>query len=417
MDRVLVAIVGVLAGVVSLFAAGIISTEIFAFAAFAAMLSFLLYSDRKHVKREGFVFMRRTKKGRDFIDRIARASPAFWNAVAYAGIAVGVIASLAIISWLGETAYKILTKQAGGGGAGIILPGPVSSPVSVPGVFIVPWWIWIIGIVSVVVPHEIMHGVMCRISKVRISSVGWAFFLFIPAAFVEPDQKQLARAPVATKLKVYAAGSFANLAVAGIIALLLTFLSGAFVQAGTAFPFIKDSPAYDSNLTGAIISIDGARVMSAEDLKVILDVKSPGDTVSVGLVGIKSGQLTPIFSGIFPSHAGVVTGGSARFVNVTLGDNNGSAYLGVYLRGSAPAYSASLPGVALSAYMVLFWIYTFSLGVGLFNLLPMKPLDGGPFFQELIGKYTPHAEKITKYVSIVMAMLVLFNLFGVYLVP
>ncbi|MBS3054517.1 MAG: site-2 protease family protein [Candidatus Aenigmarchaeota archaeon] len=417
MKRILLGIALAFAGLAALYATGMISGEALAFGTFISAVSFLLYADRKHISREGVMFMRRTKKGMEIIDKIARLSPRFWNIIGYAGVGMAVIISIFIVSLLAETAYRIFTKQAGAGGAGIILPGPVSSPISVPGIFIVPWWIWIIGIIAVVVPHEMMHGILCRANKVRIKSVGWAFFLFVPAAFVEPDEKQLSKSKTLTKLKVYAAGSFANIAVAGMIAMLLMSQSGAFTQAGMAFPVIKDSPAFNSSLSGAIISIDGASVRSPEELKGILDSKLPGDAVTVGLSEIRNNQLTPLFSGFFPSNAGVIVDGRQKYVNVTLGENNGTAYLGVFLGGSAPAYITTLPDIAIGAYMLLFWIYTFSFGVGLFNLLPMKPLDGGPFFQEIISKYTPHAEKITKYVSIAMAMLVLFNLFGVYLVP
>ncbi|MBI4019545.1 MAG: site-2 protease family protein [Candidatus Aenigmarchaeota archaeon] len=416
MERILSGIILAFAGFTALYAAGIISIEGFVFVTFLSIVSFLLYADRGKIKREGIMFMRRTKKGMEIIDKIARLSPRFWNIVGYLGVVAAVIISIFIVSLLVETAYKILTKQAGAGGAGIILPGPVSAPISVPGIFIVPWWIWIIGIIAVVVPHEMMHGILCRANKVRIKSVGWAFFLFVPAAFVEPDEKQLSRSSTLTKLKVYAAGSFANIAAAGIIAMVLISLSGTFAHVGMAFPVIKDSPAFNSSLMGAIVSIDGTAVRSPEELKSILDAKSPGETVAIGLSEIKNNQLTPIFSGFFPSSAGVIVDGQQKFVNVTLGENNGTAYLGVFLGGSAPAYTTTLPDIALGAYMLLFWIYTFSFGVGLFNLLPMKPLDGGPFFQEIISKYTPHSEQITKYVSIAMLMLVLFNLFGVYLV-
>ena len=46
---------------------------------------------------------------------------------------------------------------------------------------------------------------------------------------------------------------------------------------------------------------------------------------------------------------------------------------------------------------LFFWLYAISLGIGLFNLLPLGPLDGGKMFILVINKYIK-SEKIGKYI-------------------
>lgn len=416
MAKIVVAILIMALILTGLFHAGFIGIDLLAFLLFVSAVGGIFYADRKKMKREGIVFMRRTHRGRQFIDRVASSNRSFWNFFSYAGIFVGIIAMISIVLLLAVSGYQIITKEAGAGGAGIVLPGPVSSPVAVPGIFVVPWWIWIIGIIAVVVPHEFMHGVMCRLEKIKISSVGWAFFLFIPAAFVEPDEKQLAKAPSTVRMKVYAAGSFANLTMAAIILVVLTMIAGMFVPAGMHFQVVEDSPAHEASLSGAITFIDGVVVRSNEDILQILSEKSPGDAVSVKTVNLRNRDGLPVFSGGMIPEPGVLIGDEEKIMTVTLGENQGKAYMGVFVTNSVKAYNTSLSDIFILLYTVMFWVYTFSFGIGLFNLLPMKPLDGGPFFQELAGKFTSRADVITKHVSILMLLLVLFNLFGVYIV-
>ena len=57
------------------------------------------------------------------------------------------------------------------------------------------------------------------------------------------------------------------------------------------------------------------------------------------------------------------------------------------------------------------WIIIINIGVGAFNLLPIKPLDGGrmwEIFLEKAGK--KHAKGVLRVVSYLALFLVLFNL-------
>ncbi|MEK6887502.1 MAG: hypothetical protein AABX14_01000, partial [Candidatus Aenigmatarchaeota archaeon] len=161
----------------------VLSTDIALFAGFIVVIALLIYSDRKKVKREGIVIIRRTQKGRNFINNVAKSHVRFWRILSVIGIVVAIIL-MVVGSLVLITQAIAVIEGAKGGGVKLLLPGPVSAPVNAPGVFVVPWWIWVIGIAVVIIPHEFMHGIMCRIDGVKIKSVGWLLLIIIPGAFV-----------------------------------------------------------------------------------------------------------------------------------------------------------------------------------------------------------------------------------------
>ncbi|MBI5228942.1 hypothetical protein HY991_02440, partial [Candidatus Micrarchaeota archaeon] len=70
-------------------------------------------------------------------------------------------------------------------------PAPAAGAMPViPGITI-PFWEGIIAIIIVASVHELAHGVMCNIVKLRIKSSGALLFGFLPiGAFVEPDEEK-----------------------------------------------------------------------------------------------------------------------------------------------------------------------------------------------------------------------------------
>ncbi|MBI4174428.1 MAG: site-2 protease family protein [Candidatus Aenigmarchaeota archaeon] len=401
------AILSVVIGIVAAAAlSSAISIDLALFAGFVIAIALLIYSDRKKVKLEGIIFIRRTTKGRDFIDRVAGKYHRSWRKISHVGIALGIIFMILGSLLLLTQAYAVFAG-AKDGGVKLLLPGPVSDPVNAPGVFVVPWWIWVIGIAVVIIPHEFMHGIMCRIDKVRIKSVGWLLLILIPGAFVEPDEKQLAKMPKRTKLRVYAAGSFANMIVAAIVLAIAFFsvfalsASSAIVPAGVAFAAAEGGPAHNASLNGSIIAIDGVATTTHSQLTAELQKHRHGDIIKV------TTAETQFISGFFP--AGVVNLVNTDTKEVTLAENpeNGKPLLGIGVTGESVQLRVNFQAYAILS-VLLFWIFLFSFGIGLVNLLPIKPLDGGLIFEELVGG----RKKLVKAVSIFMLLVLLFNIIG-----
>ncbi len=60
--------------------------------------------------------------------------------------------------------------------------------------------------------HELSHGILSRIGKVRLDSAGVLLFGIIPVgAFIDPDEKSLLKKAVDVQTRVFAAGSASNL--------------------------------------------------------------------------------------------------------------------------------------------------------------------------------------------------------------
>ena len=92
-----------------------------------------------------------------------------------------------------------------------------------PGITL-PFFEGIIALIVVLVVHEGAHAVLTRIAKVPLLSSGVAFFGIIPiGAFVEPDEKKLARVDAPRQTRVLVAGSTSNLLTS--VAFFLLFLA------------------------------------------------------------------------------------------------------------------------------------------------------------------------------------------------
>lgn len=401
-----------IAGMLAANVFGFLSMDLLLFLLFLTAIALFIYWKRSEVRREGIMIIHRTRKGVSTIDNIARKYPGLWGKLAAAGVVVSVLAMFAGAYMLFDQAYKIYSGSSKTPGVGLLLPGPASTPVTLPGLFIIPWWIWVVGIAVVMFPHEIAHGIVCRLEKIRIKSVGWLFLLFLPGAFVEPDEKQLQRSGRSVKMKVYAAGSFANIIVGLLLlALLSAWFSFGFQQGGVAFFVVNDTPASRANLSGSIIEMDGVPVKSHEEISSLLEQKKPGDTVDVKT--LSNGEIIPAVKlglGGSGTAGAVVQGSEMRSYSITLAEHPekpGRALLGI----ANPVPAGSFAGPVL-LYLILFWAFLFSIAIGVINLLPIKPLDGGLLFEELTGAVMKDNRFVVKLVGMLVAFLLLFNFFG-----
>lgn len=395
--------------------ASLISFDLGAFFVFVLILAALIFRDRKKVKLEGILFIRRTKKGRDFIDRTAKRSPRFWNTLAVLGVIIGI--PLLIIGSVFIASQAIGVAQSGAeGGVRLLLPGPVSSPINAPGIFVVPWWIWVIGIAVVIIPHEFMHGIVCRLHKIPIKSVGWILLVIIPGAFVEPDEAKLKKAKKSVRMKVYAAGSFANMIVAAIVILIFVFSFPMNFQPGGVFVNTAEGgPANEAGLQGMIIAVDGQEIQNLRDIQLSLQGRKPGETVTVTTAG--PNLLVPKFGGagiIIPEPVAATDRSEINEYTITLTEhpeNPEIGYAGIFVSMEGYEYTGdSLEGYNM-VFTVLLWIFVFSFGIGLVNLLPIKPLDGGLLFEEIVGDRSGARHAVIG-MSLVMVALIIFNLIG-----
>lgn len=150
-----------------------------------------------------------------------------------------------------------------------------------------------LGIAALV--HEMAHAYVARAVGLKIKDAGIAFFLFIPGAFVEPDEEELEKAPTKKKLLVFSAGVGANT----ILAIIALFLAGAMVSGAVISGVAANSPAELAGLEPGmkIISINGTKVENVGDVIKILEsmgVQDPAKTVTMEFLVEKDGITNTI---------------------------------------------------------------------------------------------------------------------------
>lgn len=374
-----------------------VSFDTAALLTFIALLILAMYLNKKklHFQRFGpfYAALYKTQAGIKIMDKLAKKYKTFWHKSAPWIIGLGFIGMIIVTIDLARSLYKVLT-DASAPTVGLVLPFEAK------GVFYVPFFYWVISLFIIVILHEGMHGVMARAYGLKVKSSGLmilgAIIPIIPGAFVEPDEKKLFKAPKKQQLAVYAAGPAINI-ITGL--LLMGLFYGAIVPFTDTF-YSKDGviitelmdgnpPAERAGLVQGekITHINGQTINEPSDFSQALTEKIPGDRVNI------------------------VT--SKAIYDVTLGTNptNNKAWFGVFVENplKAPTWATY---VVLWLKDLVFWLFLLSLGVGLFNLVPLGPVDGGRMFLTMLQHITheTRASWIWKSVSYAILGILLTNI-------
>ncbi|MEM5829997.1 MAG: site-2 protease family protein [Candidatus Aenigmatarchaeota archaeon] len=352
--------------------------------AIISIIALFLYIDRKNIEVKGIILLRRTKRFNKLLETIAEKYKKLFNYLGYfsivsAFIAVGIFFYFAVAELL-KPPKNMAPIQ-------LVLP-------SLPGlcssgfVLCVPPYFWFLVIPLIAIFHEAMHAIYAKISNLRIKSVGYAFILILPAFFVEIDEKKLKKAKTLDKLKIFSSGSFGNFILALIGLALLYIFSFVFdmmyVESGLIFYVINNTPAYYANLSGILIGINDKEIRNIADLENIKKELQPNQTIKV---------ITT--SGVY---------------NITLTENKtiGIIIKEVYYKGKNDFFERNKETI-LSGFSLIreffFWLIILNFGIGMFNLLPIKPLDGGLFFEEVFRRLK-YGEKIYKTFSLLTILLI-----------
>ncbi len=203
---------------------------------------------------------------------------------------------------------------------------------------------------------------------------------------------------------------FANFLLAGIMLLVMLLSFNALFQPDGA-PFVaNESSVFSKNLSGILLSIDGKSIASSNEFRQILSSYSPGDSVRVSVTeGVR--VVPKVSTTSFMSPVLVADGTNVTEYTVVLKENpesEGRPYLGV----AVPQIDSVRNSGFVPLYSLFFWIFVLNLGIGIVNILPIKPLDGGLFFEELVGRFTKNTKMVVRTVSVVVLSLLVFNLLG-----
>ena len=352
-----------------------------------------VFHDR--LEKHGFeinfpVIMWKTQRLRGLISRISNFSPTFWRWYMNVGIVVA-FGAMAFITW---TLVSSLPSVFEAPAVSIVIPG-----VEMPGSSIYnPFFYGLIALATVLVVHEFSHCIQSVGENISIKSIGLLLFAIIPGVFVEPDEDELKEAKRSSRLRVYAAGSIANITLAVIALLLVSLISAGiptfFAEDGIAIDrIVSDSPSDGVLKEGMVLeAIDNHQITNSSDYLDVVSHYSPGDNVSV-----KTDQ------------------GSYTLTLDKNPNNDSRGYFGIQANKHFKLINNSMgpiPWILFELLELFQWVAMLNLGIGLFNLLPLKPLDGGYMLEILLSyKLSENIYKpIVNALSVVMAMIIIFSI-------
>jgi membrane-associated protease RseP (regulator of RpoE activity) len=389
-------------------------------AAFFAALATLIFVNRKKIEFHYVLAMYRTQRGKKFIDDIANASPRFWKIISTLGVVAGFAIMAYAIYILALSSHLVLTQVIKVPAMQFIVPLPQSQPISGLGFIGVPFWFWILIVPFVLFPHEFAHGVIARVCGVRVKNVGLMQLLIWPGAFVEPDERQLQRAKLMDRLRVFAAGSVANIAISLFVVLLVQYaiwpaivpgglvLTDVYAGTGAAAAGLKPGMTMQKigNATASVgydvysfsygyLLFNGYNVTTEEAKNVSMFV-----TVLTALNDYKPNQTIVIVADNV-AHNVVLSGRP---------ENSSIPYIGF----SAQIKPSAADGFMLDFFFpLMWWLTTLGPFVALFNMLPLYPFDGGLIFEALAQKVSKrHAKLLVKITAAVVVLVMVFNFVG-----
>lgn len=392
-----------------------------------ALLGFLIYRDRENVQRESILFYRRTDKGLDLIDKIAKRFPRFWNFYGWTGLVVGIITIPFIVFNIVLSFSQMFQSGGTTGGPSLVAPGLSAETTFQSGISFIPVEYWVLGIGVLMFVHEMSHGIVARAEDMELNSVGWIVLGIIPGAFVEPKGENMLpekgdkeesgdgeiddddgseassghwdQGSLSSQLKVLAAGSFANYITALVLTgLALLLFVNITAPSGVSYLAQDNLSASEAGMTnGTLYSINDQKLRYGSEVKEALQNYEVNDTI---LANTSEGSY-----------------------NVTLMERNGSAHMGVLIytsegllgdfidmlnnnREIEDQYS-SYEGFLSWTLSGLQVIALLNLLIGLFNMLPVRPLDGGQIVAALTDKYWEDSTEVFNYLSVFVWILLL----------
>ncbi|MDH7593876.1 MAG: site-2 protease family protein [Methanomicrobiales archaeon] len=280
--------------------------------------------------------------------------------------------------------------------------------------------VWL-GLLLTIFVHEFGHGILARVESMRVKSMGVLFAVLPIGAFVEPDEGDVEKAKGISKIRMFGAGIANNLLAALVSFGLLFLLLGYAVPSPVplVWGYYGGSPAERAGIPplGIVKEIGGVEVDTIDGAFQALERYAPGDEVAFRIEkgGMENTYLlrveewpenmsgkSPVFTGIFyynPVSVKDTLERSAELgillplfllavpLNVFIDGNTAGLDILVMDSPVSVAWMVPFPGFFWFMIQALFWCGWFNAAVGIFNALPLLPLDGGYIMKECVERF------------------------------
>jgi membrane-associated protease RseP (regulator of RpoE activity) len=420
--------------------------------------------EKHNVSLYGPALLLRTKRGIGLLKRIS-SKKRFWKAYGSSGIVFCFICMIIfVLFFLWQFLFVIgMTPEE----RSSLLPG-AEFYVIIPGINpILPieyiFYIILALIVAIIV-HEFSHGILTLAGDLKVKSMGILYLILPIGAFVEPDEEQMKKTNIAKRMRVYAVGPLSNFVIFFICLLIFSFILLSAVQPGnglTVYELFEDSPSDEIGIKkGATITgINGT------DLTIFKKLDNRFEQYLTILNDTKANStitISYIYNNI--PHKNVEIKLADKYNYIKTNSSKGKGYTGIYtfvdeegnldrlkspfkdplyrllnfisipilgyFQGYNPITSPFTESYIISGPLsiipqevfwiivnAIYWIAWLNLMIGIFNILPMVPLDGGFLFNDFIRSIVKgikksiseeKSEKIVRKISLVVSLIILF---------
>lgn len=405
----------------------------------------------------------RTEKGVRFLEKIA-SKPRFWKAYGSTGIVLCFIVMIFFVYLLVSQLFILfqLTPEQKQliPGPEVALPLPGLNPIlPIEYLFYV-----ILALAIAILVHEFSHGILSIAGKIKVKSLGLLLLVMPIGAFTEPDEEQLKKTTAAKRMRVFAAGPLSNFVTAFIVLLLFSFVFMSAVQpteGADVLLIYDDTPAEEVGLSaGAVITnINDTEVHSIIEFSNAMNNTLPNQKVNISYVlngeyFFREVSLTSVYDFYGPLTDEPI---NESYKNMSFLGIRFNPYVGTYISSLKNPFTYDFPNGMFLLYVLplfgylegynpiappfsssyeitgplgalptdlfwiitlaLYWIFWLNLAVGIFNVLPMIPLDGGFLFNDAVGSLikkikkdvsNEKKDKIVRQISTIVSLTILF---------
>src|SRR3989339_650515 len=422
--------------------------------AFLVFASVFLYLKRENLKKEGGLLLYKTSWGIKLIESVGDKHKKLLHFISYFSLGTGYILMVLIMFLIIQTVYIYLTTPI----IQIFKAPPIMPLIPYfPQLFglqsfFPPFYFiyFILSIAVVLTVHEFSHGIFAKSFGIRIKSTGFAFLKWFPAlfgAFVEQDDKQMIKKSKFAQMSVLSAGVDAqtissingipinNISSQNILNLMneeginnIVTKDGqgyiaekkSLVNQEGYFVLYHDAPAINSELFGAITSINNEKIDSIEKLGSVIGSYQPGEEVVIKTMTSEGEKVYNIILGEHPEKEG------QAWLGIGFVDQDQSTFTRKIVskftyKDAHTYYQPRFDGASIFIHDLLWWIFLINLLVALMNMMPVGFLDGGQFFyltvlgitkSEKIARQTFSA--ITYFILFLFLVLMIKWVFGVF---
>lgn len=384
-----------------------IQFEIISAIVFIIILGLVLYKNRKKLTIKKivhpflYIIMWRTQLGVKVMERLGKKYRELIKFAGLCGIGVGVVGLIMVFFMLFQNVYIMLTQPSAPAGLALALPY-----MNIPGFGIIGFWHWVIAIFILAAVHEFSHGIVAAAHGLKIKNSGPAFLAifvpFLPAAFVEPDEKKLEKSRDVTQYSIFAAGPVSNI-ILGLIFLLILLAVFVPIELNISEPIGFSFKAIEGKPASEVLGIENRFTFTEFN----------GEQVSDANVFVKKlHKLKPGDEAVLANDGEIYT-----IKTITHPEDKSLPYLGIKDIRSERRYFNQAKGNIFSWFKNLIkWIALLNIFVGIANLLPLGPLDGGLILRKFLEKVCKKKQKAINWWGFISFLCLFLILLG-FLLP